>query len=84
MFCKKEGKWTKVPYVKLLFFLTDHAEWLCKFKLDTQTMVTFCKKPQNSLEEQKNPCDVHQLPLFPLTQLPHTSDIIPQVSTPSN
>jgi hypothetical protein len=26
MFCKKEGKWTEVPYVQLFFFLRDHPE----------------------------------------------------------
>jgi hypothetical protein len=26
MFCKMEGKWTKVPYIQLLFFLRDHPE----------------------------------------------------------
>jgi hypothetical protein len=60
MFCKKEGKWTEVPYVQLYFFLRDHPEWLNKCRLDTQTMVTLCKKPPNSLEP-KNP----SAPLLP-------------------
>jgi hypothetical protein len=83
MFCKKEGKRTEVPYVQLFFFLRDHPEWLNKCRLDTQTMVTLCKKPPNSLEP-KNHLIFHQLPLSPLTQLPHTPDIILQDSTPSN
>jgi hypothetical protein len=53
MFCKKEGKETKVPYVKLIFFLRDHPEWLNKCRLDTQAMVTLCKKPPNFLEPKK-------------------------------
>jgi hypothetical protein len=44
MFCKKEGKRTKDTYIQLLFFLRDHPEWLSKCRLDTQTMVTLCKK----------------------------------------
>jgi hypothetical protein len=51
MFCKKEGKWTEVPYIQLFFFLRDHPKWLSKCRLDTQTMVTLYKKPPNSLEE---------------------------------
>jgi hypothetical protein len=65
MFCKKEGKWTKVPYVKLFLFLRHHPEWLNKCKLDTQTMITLCKKPPNSLEP-KNP-SAPPLPPFPAT-----------------
>jgi hypothetical protein len=65
MFCKKEGKWTKVPYVQLFFFLRDHQEWLNKCRLDTQTMVTLCKKPPNSLEP-KNP-SAPPLPPYPAT-----------------
>jgi hypothetical protein len=64
MFCKKEGKWTKVPYIQLFFFLSDHPEWLNKCRLDTQTMVTLCKKPPNSLE-LKNPSDVPSSPPLP-------------------
>jgi uncharacterized protein YbdZ (MbtH family) len=26
MFCKKEGKWTKVPYIQMFFFLRDQPE----------------------------------------------------------
>jgi hypothetical protein len=26
MFCKKEGKWTKVQYIQLFFFLRDHPK----------------------------------------------------------
>jgi hypothetical protein len=81
MFCKKEEKWTKVPHVQLFFFLRDHPEWLNKFRLDTQTMATLCRKPPNSLEP-KTHLMLHQLPLFPLTQLPHTPDIMLQDSTP--
>jgi hypothetical protein len=51
MFCKKEGKWTEVPYIKLFFFLGDHPKWLSKFRLDTQIMVTLSKKTPNSFEE---------------------------------
>jgi hypothetical protein len=40
MFCKKEGKWTEVPHVQLLFFLKYHPKWLSKCRLDTQIMVT--------------------------------------------
>jgi hypothetical protein len=50
MFCKKEGKWTEVPHIKLLFFLKDNPKWLSKCRLDTQTMVAPYKKPPNSLE----------------------------------
>jgi hypothetical protein len=64
MFCKKEGKWTEVPYVQLFFFLRDHPEWLNKCSLDTQTMVTLCKKPPNSLEP-KNPSNSPSTPLLP-------------------
>jgi hypothetical protein len=70
MFCKKEGKWTKVPYVQLSFFLRDHPEWLNKCRLDTQTMVTLCKKPPNSLEP-KNPSNAPSAP--PLPPYPATS-----------
>jgi hypothetical protein len=51
MFCKKEGKWTEVPYIQLFFFLRAYPKWLSKCRLDTQTMVTLYKKPPNSLEE---------------------------------
>jgi hypothetical protein len=79
-FCKKEGKWTEVPYVQLFFFLRDHPEWLNKCRLDTQTMVTLCKKkPQTPLSQK-----THQHPLFPLTQPPHTLDVLPQDCTPSS
>jgi hypothetical protein len=84
MFCKKEGKWTEVPYVQLFFFIRDHPEWLNKYRLDTQTMVTICKKPPNSLEP-KNPSDApSDAPSLPLTQLPHTPDTVPQDSIPSS
>jgi hypothetical protein len=63
MFYKKERKRTKVPYVQLFFFLTDHPEWLSKCRLYTPTMVTLCKKPSNFLEEPKNPSDVPSPPL---------------------
>jgi hypothetical protein len=79
MFCKKEGKWTQIPYIKLFFFLRDHPEWLNKCRLDTQT----AKSPQTPLN-QKTHLMLHQLPFFPLTQLPHTLDTIPQDSTPSS
>jgi hypothetical protein len=84
MFCKKEGKWTEVPYVQLFFFLRDHLEWLNKCRLDTQTMVTLCKKTPNSLEEPKNLSDAPSAP--PLPTYPGTSqpDIVPQDSTPSS
>jgi hypothetical protein len=42
---------------QLFFFLCDHPEWLSKCRPNTQTMVTLCKKPTNSLEEPKNPSD---------------------------
>jgi hypothetical protein len=58
MFCKNEGMWTKVPYGQLFFFLKDHPEWLNKYRLDTQTMVTLCKKPPNSSEKPKKSSDV--------------------------
>jgi hypothetical protein len=51
MFCKKEGKWTEVPYIQLFFYLRDHPKWLSKCRLDTQTMVTLYKKPPKSLGE---------------------------------
>jgi hypothetical protein len=70
MFCKKEGKWTKVPYIQLFFFLRDHPEWLNKCRLDTQTMVTLCKKPPNSLEP-KIPSNAPSAP--PLSPYPATS-----------
>jgi hypothetical protein len=63
MFYKKEGKWTEVPYVQLFFFLRDHPKWLNKCRLDTQTMVTLCKKTPNSLEP-KNPSDAPSAPPF--------------------
>jgi hypothetical protein len=64
MFCKKEGKWTDIPYVQLFFFLRDHPKWLSKCRLDTQTMVTLYKKPPNSLEETepKKPSNAHGPP----------------------
>jgi hypothetical protein len=72
MFCKKEGKWTEVPYIQLFFFLRDHPEWLNKCRLDTQTMVTLCKKPPNSLEP-KNPSNSPSAPpLPPYPAISHT------------
>jgi hypothetical protein len=65
MFCKKEGKWTKVPYIQLFFLLRDHPDWLNKCSLDTQIMVTLCKNPPNSLEP-KNP-STPPLPPYPAT-----------------
>jgi hypothetical protein len=70
MFCKKESKWTEVPYVQLFFFLRDHPVWLNKCRLDNQTMVTLCKKPSNSLEP-KNPSIAPSAP--PLPPYPATS-----------
>jgi hypothetical protein len=70
MFCKKEGKWTEVPYIKPFFFLKDHLAWLNKCRLDNQAMVTLCKKPQNSLEP-KNPSDAPLAP--PVLPYPATS-----------
>jgi hypothetical protein len=61
MFSKKEGKWSEVLYNQLFFFLRHHPKWLNKCRLDTQTMVTLCKKPPNSLEP-KNPSDVPSAP----------------------
>jgi hypothetical protein len=86
MLCKKEGEWTEVPYIQLFFFLRDHPKWLSKCRVDTQTMVTLYKKPSNSLEEPepKNHLMPHQLPLYLLTQLTCTPNIIPQDSTPSS
>jgi hypothetical protein len=72
MFCKKDGKWTKVPYIQLFFFLRYHPEWLNKCRLDTQTMVTLCKKLPNS-PEPKTHLMLHQLPSFPLPPSPATS-----------
>jgi hypothetical protein len=83
MFCKKEGRWTKVPYVQLFLFLRDHLEWLNKCRLHTQTTVILCKKPPNSLEP-KTHLMLHQLPLFTLIQLIHTLDAVPQDSIPSS
>jgi hypothetical protein len=71
MFYKKEGKWTKVPYIQLFFFLRDHPEWLNKCSLDTQTMVILCKKPPNSLEQKQNPSSAPSAP--PLPPYPATS-----------
>jgi hypothetical protein len=51
MFCKKEKKWTEVPYIQLFFFLRDHPKWLSNCRLDTQTMLNLYRKPPNSLEE---------------------------------
>jgi hypothetical protein len=70
MFCKKEGKWTKVPYGQLFFFLRDHPKWLNKCRLDTQTMVTLCKKLPNFLEP-KNPSEAPSAP--PFSPYPATS-----------
>jgi hypothetical protein len=86
MFCKKEGKWNEVPYIQLFFFLKDYPECLNKCRLDTQTLVTLCKNPPILLEQQqkKTHLMLHKLLLFPLTQLPHTLDIIPQDSIPSS
>jgi hypothetical protein len=64
MFCKKEGKWTEVTYIQLFFFPRDHPEWLNKCRLDTQTMVTLCKKLPNSLEP-KNPSNAPSAPPLP-------------------
>jgi hypothetical protein len=54
MFCKKEGKWTEVPYIQLFFFLRAHPEWLSKCRLDTQITVTLYEKLLNSLEEPES------------------------------
>jgi hypothetical protein len=70
MSCKEKGKWTEVPYVQLFFFLRDHP-WLDKCRLDTQTMMTLCKKLPNSLEEPKNPSGAPSVP--PLLPYPDTS-----------
>jgi hypothetical protein len=55
MFCRKEGKWTKVLYVQLFFFLRDHPEWMSKCKLDTQTLVTFATPPPPIPLKNQNP-----------------------------
>jgi hypothetical protein len=70
MFCEKDGKWTKVPYVLLFFLLKDQPKWLSKCRLDIQTMVTLSKMPSNSLE-LRNTSDPPSAP--PLSSYPATS-----------
>jgi hypothetical protein len=43
VFCKREEKWTEVPYIQLFFYLQDHPEWLHSCYLDTQTLAILCK-----------------------------------------
>jgi hypothetical protein len=46
LFCKREDKWTEVPYIQLFLYLQDHPEWLHNCYLDTQTLaIPF--KPQD-------------------------------------
>jgi hypothetical protein len=72
MFCKKQGKWTEVPYVQLFFVLRDYPEWLSKCRLNTQTILTLCKKPPNFLEP-KTPSDATSAPpLPPYSETSHT------------
>jgi hypothetical protein len=83
IFCKREGKWTEIPFVQLFFFLRDHPEWPNKYRLDIQTMKTLCKKPPNSLEP-KNPSDTPSAPPLPPYPATSSQDIIPQDSNPSS
>jgi hypothetical protein len=46
LFCKREEKWTEVPYVQLFFYLQDHPEWLHICYLATQTL-DILSKPQD-------------------------------------
>jgi hypothetical protein len=68
MFCKKEGKWTEVPYVQLFLFLRDHSEWLNKCRLDTY----ICKKPPNTLEQKNQSNALSALPLPPYPATSHS------------
>jgi hypothetical protein len=43
LFCKREEKWTEVPYIQLFFYLWDHPEWLHNCYLDTQKLAVLCK-----------------------------------------
>jgi hypothetical protein len=52
LFCRKEGKWTEIPYVKLFFYLRDHPEWLREYKLDIQSMAALCKIPPDLSQQQ--------------------------------
>lgn len=36
LFCRKEGKWSKVPYVDLFFYLRQRMDWQKECKLISQ------------------------------------------------
>jgi hypothetical protein len=77
LFCKREGKWTEVPYIQLFFYLWDHPVWLHNCYLDTQTLAILCKPqdkhgeggPEKPLISDKAPILLLLLLLHPLPHL---------------
>jgi hypothetical protein len=89
--CKREEKWTEVPYIQFFFYLQDHPEWLHNCYLDTQTLAVLCKsqdkhgegRPVKPLTSDKPlslllPLLLHPLPH--LLSLPNIWDLLMNVS----
>jgi hypothetical protein len=55
LFCKREGKWTEIPYVQLFFFLKEHPQWVKQCKGGTQTLTMVCKTTPKEGDTSKTP-----------------------------
>jgi hypothetical protein len=63
LFCKREKKWIKVPYIQLFLHLQDHPEWLHNCDLDLKCWPFFVSHRINmGKEDQKSPLSMTRSP----------------------
>jgi hypothetical protein len=55
LFCKREGKWTKIPYIQLFFFLKEQLEWVEHCKEGAQTLALVYKNTPKEGDTSKAP-----------------------------
>jgi hypothetical protein len=83
LFCKKEEKWTEVPYIQLFFYLQDYPEWLHNCYLGTQTLAIICKPqdkhgeggPEKPLTNDKAPIPIAPPSVLP-SKPPHIQNLL--------
>jgi hypothetical protein len=82
LFCKREEKWTEIPYMQFFFYLQDHPEWLHNCFLDTQTLAVLCK-PQDKHGEggAEKPLTSDKAPVLTSLLLLH---LLPHLVSQSN